>query len=109
VIGCLVSSGLTLGGLEIGEVGGMDSKAVIYDRLVAMMEELFEVDPGQVHPQALLGDDLDIDSIDAVDIAAHLRALTGQKIEPAAFKEIRTVQDLVDAAHALLGEAGPSI
>ncbi len=84
----------------------MDSKEVVYDRLVAMMEELFEVDPGQVHPEALLGDDLDIDSIDAVDMAAHLQKITGHKIEPAAFKEIRTVQDLVDATHVLLGETG---
>jgi len=87
----------------------MDSKARVYDRLVAIMEELFEVDPAAVHPKALLGDDLDIDSIDAVDLAAHLRKLTGEKIEPAAFKEIRTVQDLVDAAHNLLGEDGLSV
>ena len=83
----------------------MHSKQAIYEQLVSMMEELFEVEPRQVSPDALLADDLDIDSIDAVDMAAHLQQLTGHKIQAAAFKEIRTVQDLVEAAWDLLGSA----
>ncbi len=82
----------------------MDGKAVIFDRLVTMMEELFEVDPAQVRPDALLGEDLDIDSIDMVDMAAQLQESTGHKIQPEAFREIRTVQDLVDVAQVLLAE-----
>ncbi|MEH6569597.1 MAG: acyl carrier protein [Halioglobus sp.] len=82
----------------------MHSKKAIYERLVTMMEELFEVESGRVFPEALLGEDLGIDSIDAVDMAAELQKITGQKIKPAAFKDIRTVQDLVDAAYAVLGD-----
>ena len=82
----------------------MYSKKALYERLVTMMEELFEVESGRVLPEALLGEDLDIDSIDAVDMAAELQKITGQKIHPAAFKDIRTVQDLVDAAYVVLGD-----
>lgn len=83
----------------------MQDKEAIYTQLLVLMDELFEVEPEQVHPGALLGADLDIDSIDAVDMAARLQQMTGHKIEPAAFKEIRTVQDLVDAVDALLNGA----
>ena len=82
----------------------MHSKKAIYERLVTMMEELFEVESGRVFPEALLGEDLGIDSIDAVDMATELQKITGQKIKPAAFKDIRTVQDLVEAAYAVLGD-----
>ncbi|GAB5450910.1 MAG: acyl carrier protein [Halioglobus sp.] len=84
----------------------MQSKDQVFQQLVKIMQELFEVDPSQVHLDAQLSDDLDIDSIDAVDMAAQLQEMTGSRIEPAAFKEIRTVQDLVDATHALLTEKG---
>jgi acyl carrier protein len=82
----------------------MYSKKALYEQLVTMMEELFEIESERVLPEALLGEDLDIDSIDAVDMATELQKITGQKIQPAAFKGIRTVQDLVDAAHAVLGQ-----
>ena len=75
----------------------MQTKEAIYEQLLVLMDELYEVEPAQVRPEALLGDDLDIDSIDAVDMAARLQQLTGHKLEPAAFREIRTVQNLIDA------------
>jgi len=73
----------------------------IYDRLARMMVELFEVDAGDIRPDARLVEDLDIDSIDAVDIAVEMQELTGRKIHPEEFKEISTVQDVVDAVFKL--------
>jgi len=84
----------------------MQNKEIIYQQLVLMMQELFEIEASQVKPDALLGDDLDIDSIDAVDMAARLHDLTGKKIKPESFKQIRTVGDLVDATHAMLNMDG---
>jgi acyl carrier protein len=46
--------------------------------------------------------DLDIDSIDAVDLAVKLTQLTGKRLEPQVFKSVRTVQDVVDALTGLL-------
>ena len=77
------------------------SKESIYNHLEKIMVELFEVEPQSIHPDALLVDDLDVDSIDAVDIAVEMQELTGRKIQPEEFKEIRTVQDIVDAVFEL--------
>lgn len=79
----------------------MHTKKFIYDHLVNVLVELFELEAKNVRPEALLVEDLDIDSIDAVDIALQMQELTGDKIEPAEFKDIQTVQDLVDAIYRL--------
>lgn len=79
----------------------MLSKENIYEHLAKILIELFEIEPEMVRPEALLVEDLDIDSIDAVDIAVEMQELTGRKIHPDDFKEIRTVQDIVDAVFNL--------
>ncbi len=63
--------------------------------------EEFELDPAQVHPDALLYDDLDIDSIDAVDLLVRLKQLTGKDISPERFKEVRSVGDVVAVLESL--------
>ena len=84
----------------------MHSKDSIYTRLVTVLVELFEIDIDAVHPNARLAEDLDIDSIDAVDIAIEMQELTGRKIHPGDFKDIRTVQDIVDAVYKLVTTEG---
>ncbi|PCK01119.1 MAG: acyl carrier protein [Alteromonadaceae bacterium] len=81
----------------------MQSKEVIYQRLKEILVELFETEPGDVTPESRLYEDLDIDSIDAVDMLVKLKSLTGEKrLEPSDFKTVRTVQDVVDAVYNLL-------
>jgi acyl carrier protein len=82
----------------------MENKEQIYQQLVAVMEELFEIEASDIKPEANLNDDLDIDSIDAVDMAVKLNELTGKKIKPDDFKHIRTVQDVVDVVYQLIHE-----
>ena len=53
---------------------------------------------------AKLFEDLDLDSIDAVDLVVRLQDLTGRKIKPDQFKTVRTVSDVVDRVHDLLAE-----
>ena len=79
----------------------MHSKESIYNHLTKIMVELFEIDAQQIRPEALLIEDLDVDSIDAVDIAVEMQELTGSKIQPEEFRDIRTVQDIVDAVFKL--------
>lgn len=55
----------------------------------------FELDAGEVQPDALLYEDLDIDSIDAVDLLVRLKELTGKDIAPERFKEVRSIADVV--------------
>ena len=80
----------------------MNSTEEIHQRLQLVMQELFELDPQQVTLQARLYEDLDIDSIDAVDLVVELKKITGKKLQQEDFKSVRTVQDVVDATSRLL-------
>ena len=80
----------------------MYSKEQIYAFLQESLETLFEIDPEDITPEASLYEDLDIDSIDAVDLTVKLKEFTGRRIQPSDFKQVRTVQDVVDAVYDLL-------
>jgi len=78
------------------------SKEEIYPWVVDTLHEMFELDKAKITPQANLYTDLDIDSIDAVDLAVKLKQLTGKRLQPDVFKSVRTVQDIVNALEGLL-------
>ena len=78
------------------------TKEDIYLILVDMLPEMFELDSSKITPDANLYSDLDIDSIDAVDIAVRLKELTGKRMQPEVFKSVRTVRDVIDALVALV-------
>ena len=80
----------------------MNNREAIHQRILTVMEELFEIDPGQVSLESRLYEDLDIDSIDAVDLVVELKKITGKKMQPDDFKSVRTVEDVVDAVSRLL-------
>jgi acyl carrier protein len=80
------------------------TKEEILNRIVQILVETFDMDASKVIPEARLADDLDIDSIDAVDLIVQLKPLVGQRLKPEAFKSVRTVGDVVDAVHALVSE-----
>jgi acyl carrier protein len=77
----------------------------ILKRIAEILHESFDVDPATVHPRAHLIDDLDLDSIDAIDLAVRLEEETGFNIDEKELREIRVVQDVVDL---ILGKEGPS-
>jgi acyl carrier protein len=81
-----------------------ESRATIHQTLKDILEEMFETDPARVVPEALLYDDLDIDSIDAVDLIVRLKEVTGRKVSPEEFKAVRTVGDVITAIEKLLQE-----
>ncbi|MBU0537267.1 MAG: acyl carrier protein [Gammaproteobacteria bacterium] len=80
----------------------MHSRADIYQHIVKVMSELFEIAPEKLTEDAELYDELDIDSIDAVDLIVELKNFTGKKIAPDDFKSVRTVGDIVNAVEELL-------
>ena len=86
----------------------MMTKDDIHQRIVAIMEDTFEIERAKVTLQARLYDDLEIDSIDAVDLSVQLQPLAGRRLEPDAFKTVRTVADVVDALHNLLNSPAPA-
>lgn len=80
----------------------MLSREDIFEKLGNYLEELFEIAPEKISLESRLLEDLDLDSIDAVDLMVKLQELTGKKIAPEAFKTVRTVEDVVDSVHDLL-------
>jgi acyl carrier protein len=74
----------------------------ILSRLRDLLADNFEIDPERVTPEADLFRDLDLDSIDAVDLAIKLQEMTGKRIKPDEFRSVRTVRDVVLAVDRLL-------
>jgi acyl carrier protein len=62
-----------------------------------LLAEMFELERDTLTPASNLYADLDIDSIDAVDLAVKLKQLTGKRLQPEVFKTIRTIDDIVNA------------
>ena len=77
------------------------SREEILEHLRVVLSDQFELEPGQIVPDANLYTDLDLDSIDAVDLFLTLKEITGRKIQPQAFKDVRTVNDVIDAIETL--------
>ena len=74
----------------------------ILDHLRRSLEETFEIDPARIQLETNLFTDLDLDSIDAVDLAIKLQELTGKRIKPEEFKTVRSVADVVRAVQNLM-------
>ena len=83
----------------------MDSNTTdeeILEHIKRIFVENFDLQEADITLGSDLNDDLDIDSIDAVDLMVELKKSMGTKLDPDAFKLVRTVGDVVDAVHALL-------
>ena len=80
----------------------MQSTQEIFEQLRGVLHELFEIDPSRVSLESHLYDDLEIDSIDTIDLILRLKELTGRKIQPDQFRHVRTVGDAVAAIGALM-------
>ena len=75
----------------------MQTHDEVFAILRAALVELFELDPEQITLDANLYENLEIDSIDAVDLIDHIKRQTGKKIAAEEFKAVRTVADVVAA------------
>ena len=83
------------------------TKQELFDHLVAILKDTFDIEAAKIKPESRLYEDLDIDSIDAVDLLVKLKPIVGKRLQPDAFKLVRTIQDVVDAVHRLLDDASP--
>lgn len=76
------------------------TKTEIYNKIVETLNDLFEIPSDKIKLESRLYEDLDIDSIDAVDLIVKMRQATGKRLEPEMFKTVRTVEDVVNALDA---------
>ncbi len=80
----------------------MITREAVFGQVREAFVELFEIDPARITEDARLYDDLEIDSIDAVDLLDRLRRQTGTKISAEDFRSVRTVGDMVDAVYKIV-------
>jgi acyl carrier protein len=66
------------------------------------MAEMFELDPASIREDSLLREDLDLDSLDAIDLAVRIQELTGARVEESDLRKVRTVGDVVDLIALML-------
>ena len=81
------------------------TKDEIFLKLRDVLVASFQLDPAQITLEAHLFTDLDLDSIDAVELAIQLQAITGRRVKAEEFKSVRTVQDVVDTVHQMLTQS----
>ena len=74
----------------------MGSAAETFSMVSKVLEREFQFRSDQLHPDTHLIDDLDLDSIDAIDLAVQLEELTGLSFGEDDLKSLRTIRDLVE-------------
>ena len=80
----------------------MYTRAEVSKKISSTLSDLFEVDPEAISESSLLYEDLDIDSIDAVDLIVELKSFTGLVIDPEDFKSVKTIEDVINIVCKLL-------
>jgi len=80
----------------------MHTKEEILSALQTILSDLFEVDKASIVEDAKLYEDLDLDSIDAIDMIVQLQKMIGKTVKPEDFRSVRTVKDVVDVVYQLI-------
>lgn len=82
------------------------NKEEIFEEVRSILCREFEFLPEEVLPTSHLIDDLDLDSIDAIDLAVKLEERTGLDLEEKELRSLRLVQDVVDVVYTHLDARG---
>lgn len=77
-------------------------KQVIFEKIKAALIEDFDLEENRIVPDARLYEDLELDSIDAVDLIVKLKSFLPRNIDPEAFKKMRTLENVVDGIYNLV-------
>ena len=78
------------------------SREEILEHVRRAMAELFEIEPDKIQLDTKVVEDLDLDSIDAIELAVRMEGVTGQRFDPERFREMRTISDVVDILYGIL-------
>jgi acyl carrier protein len=77
------------------------TKEEIFIKFREILVSDFEIKEEEVTPGAKLYEDLDLDSIDAIDLMVKMKTYLSGKIESEQFKKAVTIQDVVDMLEPL--------
>jgi len=78
------------------------TKEDIFHKMQDILSDEFKIDKATITLEAQLFEDLQLDSIDAVDMLVKMKEFVSGKIDPEMFKKAVTVQDVVDLLHPLI-------
>lgn len=77
-------------------------------RIRGVFEDAFEIEPERLTPEALVFDDLGLDSLDIVDLIVALQKQFGVQIrEDERVRSIRTLADIATFIETLMQEGAP--
>ena len=95
----LFNEGLGLDSVDALELGLAVQKSygLVLDSKTANLKEIFEIEEAKITPQTRIYEDLQIDSIDAIDLIDHIKRKTGHRLMPEDFKNVKTLEDIVNA------------
>ncbi len=85
----------------------MLSRAELLLQLTDYLETMFEIPRERATEDVRLVEDLDLDSIDIVDLVVKLRDVTGRRVKAEEFKTVRSIGDVLDAIEKLLATDAP--
>ena len=74
----------------------------IFDTVSRTLVEMFQLDPKSITMDTRLAEDLDLDSIDGIDLVAKLQEVTGRRLTEDDLRGIRTVADVVEVIERML-------
>lgn len=77
----------------------------VFETISQKISEMFDIEPSKIRPESKF-QDLELTSLDAIDLIIELQQMTGRKVKEAGLRSIRTVDDLVTVVIAHLSEAG---
>ena len=73
------------------------TKEELFGKIQEVLESDFEIEKDNVKMDSKLFEDLDLDSIDAVDLLSKLKQyMPGKQIDPEMFKNAKTVENVID-------------
>lgn len=85
------------------------SREEVLKSVVEILADSFELDAAKIQPTSTLYEELDLDSIDAIDIFTQLRELTGRRPDPADARKVRTVDELIDFVFAEIDKTNAGV
>jgi len=77
------------------------TKQEVRDHIHGVLIDLFEIEEGKLVPEAKLYEDLDIDSIDTVDLLIELKKFVPEDINPDKFIDSKTLGEVIDVVHEI--------
>lgn len=82
----------------------MAQREQVFAELQDVIADFFDIDKEEITLDAHLYEDLDLDSIDAIDLVVKVQNMVGKKVQAEDFKSARTVTEVVDIIVKLMEE-----